>query len=66
MAWTQTDIDSLDAAYKGGARKATTSDGKSVEFHSVEDYIRLRKLMLVEVAGASRTPSSFSVGRITR
>lgn len=66
MAWTQDDVDALDTAYQGGARKITSSDGKTVEFHSIADYIRLRQMMLAEVLGSTRKPSSFSVGRITR
>lgn len=66
MAFTQTDVDNLDEAYKGGEKRVVTSDGKAVEFHSVDDYVRLRQMMLAEVLGVNRKPSSFSVGRITR
>ena len=66
MAYTLDDVDALDAAYKGGARKVVSSDGKTVDFHSVDDYIRLRQMMLAEALGSTRKPSSFSVGRLTR
>lgn len=55
MAFTQSDVDALDTAYKQGARAITSSDGKRLEFHSVDDYIKLRNLM-VNDASASNAP----------
>lgn len=66
MAWTQTDIDNLDSAYAKGAQSVTTSDGKSVTFRSVDEYMRLRKVMQSEVAGSSVVPKSHSVARISK
>jgi hypothetical protein len=66
MAFTQQDIDALDTAYKSGAKSVTTSDGKNVQLHSVEEYMRLRNMMIAEVLGPSRSPASFSVARIRR
>lgn len=61
MAFVQADIDALDAAYKRGAQSVTTSDGKSVSFRSIDEYIKLRKLLTAEVNGTSRRPASYSV-----
>lgn len=58
MAFTSSDIEALDAAYRSGSRKVTTSDGKTVEFHSIQDYERLRALMQREANRSSRKPSS--------
>lgn len=66
MAWTQADIDALDAANSGNRKSVTMSDGRSVTWGSVDDYIRLRKMMLAEVLGPTAKPSSYSVGRLRR
>lgn len=66
MAWTQDDIDALDSAYAKGAQSVTTSDGKSVTFRSVDEYMRLRKVMQAEVAGSSARPASYAVARISK
>jgi hypothetical protein len=59
MAWTQTDLDTLDAAYARGIRRVTFVDGQTVEFHSVADYQSLRRDMLAEIAAAAGTRKSF-------
>lgn len=66
MAFTQADVDALDAANRSNHKSVTTSDGKRVEWGSVADYIRLRKMMLAEILGPAAKPSSYSVGRIRR
>jgi hypothetical protein len=53
MPFTQTDIDALDAAYKQGARQIRSADGKTLEFHSVDDYIKLRNLMQNDASSTS-------------
>lgn len=66
MAFVQADIDDLDAKYKLGIGESVTSDGKKVTFRTIDEYLRLRGLMLAEVRGSTRSPASFSVARITR
>lgn len=66
MAFTQADIDALDDAHKAGVRSTTTADGRSVTFATTDEYMRMRKMMLAEVLGSTRTPSSYSVARLTR
>lgn len=56
MAFTASDVDALDAAYKQGARQIRSADGKTLEFHSVDDYIKLRNLMLNDAVSAGAPP----------
>ena len=49
MAFTQADIDALDVARKQGAKRIRFQD-RDFEFDSVDDYIKLRNLILNEIA----------------
>jgi len=55
MAWTQTDLDTLDVAYKQGARRVRIGE-RDIEFHSVDDYIKLRNLISNELAAQGPQP----------
>lgn len=55
MAWTQTHLDALDAAYARGIRRTTFVDGQSVEWHSIEEYLRLRREMLAAIGTTDGT-----------
>jgi hypothetical protein len=52
MALTQTDLDALDAARKQGARRVRFQD-REFEFDSVDDYLKLRNLILNDIAQQS-------------
>src|ERR1039457_5027075 len=52
MAFTQTDLDALDAARKQGARRVRFQD-REFEFDSVDDYLKLTNLILNDVAQQS-------------
>jgi len=52
MAFTQTDLDALDAARKQGARRVRFQD-REFEFDSVDDYLKLRKSDLNDIAQQS-------------
>ena len=52
MPFTQTDLDSLDAARKQGARRVRFQD-REFEFDSVDDYLKLRNLILNDIAQQS-------------
>jgi len=52
MAFTQTDLDALDAARKQGARRVRFQD-REFEFDSVDDYLKLRNLILNDIAQQS-------------
>jgi hypothetical protein len=64
MAFTEDDLETLDSAIKRGVRTVTTSDGKSVTYGSVDEMLRIRRLMQSELAGSSAVPASHSVARI--
>jgi len=55
MAFTQTDIDDLDAIIAGtkGVKEASFGD-QSMRFNSVEDMLRLRAEMVAQVQAATR------------
>jgi len=53
MAWTQGDLDALDAAYKSGAETVRMADGRQVGYRSVDEYFALRRLMLADIADAA-------------
>lgn len=57
MAFVQQDIDALDAAFKGGIRRITTSDNRTIEYVSLDEFLKLRSLMQGEAAGASSSPT---------
>lgn len=57
MAWTQTDLDALDAAIKRGVRRVSYQNG-SVEYHSLDEMLKLREVMTAEIAGAATAPRS--------
>lgn len=64
VAWhsQQADLDALDAARKQGARRVRFQDGE-FEFDSVEDYLKLRNLILIGIAqqsGPQRAASTFT------
>jgi len=52
MAFTQADLDALDAARKQGARRVRFQD-REFEFDSVDDYLKLRNLILNDIAQQS-------------
>jgi hypothetical protein len=49
MPFTQADLDALDAARKQGARRIRFQD-RDFEFDTVDDYIKLRNLILNDIA----------------
>ena len=49
MPFTQADLDKLDAARAQGAKRVHVQD-RDVEFDTVDDYIKLRNLMMNDIA----------------
>jgi hypothetical protein len=45
MAWTQTDLDTLESAIKLGVRNVQYPDGSAVTYHSLDEMLRLRDAM---------------------
>jgi hypothetical protein len=53
MAYTQADLDKLDAAILDPTKRVTLSDGRSTEKHGLDELRRLRADVKNEIAGAS-------------
>lgn len=56
MPFTLTDVDNLDAQYKQGAKRVRFQD-RDFELQSVDDYIKLRNLMLNDAALGGPQPA---------
>ena len=54
MAWTQSELDALKAAYASGTLRVSY-DGKSVEYGSEADLIKRIRTIEREIAAASDT-----------
>lgn len=55
MAFTQSDLDAIDAAIASGALTVRSSDGKQVTYRSIEELTRARKVVADSIAAASTT-----------
>jgi hypothetical protein len=70
MAWTQTDLQRLQDAIATGVRRVTFADGRSTEYHSLDQMLAAVDAMKVEIAGAASASSRRSrriiVGRVGR
>lgn len=56
MAWSQTDLDSIEAAIVSGQRRVRLN-GREVEYHSVGDMLKARDAIRNEVNRAAATAS---------
>lgn len=55
MAWTQTDLDRLDAAIASNVRTVTYADGRTVTYQDADKMLQVRNTMKTElIADASR------------
>lgn len=64
MAWTQSDLDALETAMKGGVRKVKYSD-KEVEYRDLEEMMKLRNIMkksLGQTKGSRKYFTNFDKG----
>jgi len=52
MPFSQADLDALDAARKQGAKRIRFQD-RDFEFDTIDDYIKLRNLILNDIAQQS-------------
>lgn len=66
MAWTQSDLDAVDAAIKAGVKRVTFADGRSTEYQTTADMLALRKQMKAELAAAASqvNPRRVTVARM--
>lgn len=56
MAFTQTDVEALETAVKSGVLRVSYAD-RTVQYHSLDEMLKLLGLMRAEVASASSTSS---------
>ena len=65
MAYTQEQIDALEAAIAAGVRQVRTSDGSSVTYNSIDEMTRALAMMKRDMAGgASGLASGMSVSYV--
>jgi len=53
MAWSQTDLDRLDAALANNVRKVTFADGRSTEYQNADQMLAVRKAIRAELLGSA-------------
>jgi hypothetical protein len=63
MAFTQTDLDSLDAAISYG-ELAVEVNGRKVVYRSVDDLIKARALVMSDISAASAAAASGGGSRV--
>lgn len=64
MAWTQQDLQMIEDAIRQGAKRVKYGD-KEVEYHSLDDMLRIRNEMLEELnpqENSGRRYAQFSKG----
>ena len=59
MAWTQTDIEIIEAAIANSESRVRFSDGREVEYRSITDLLKARDA--IKTATASETSGSNGV-----
>jgi hypothetical protein len=57
MAYQQSDLDRLDTAILAGVKKVAFADGRSTEFHSLDEMRRLRTDVKAELAASASQTS---------
>lgn len=63
MAWTQTDLDTIDAAVASGTLSVRFSDGRMVTYQSLDAMLKARAAMWATLNAAAAAPvdrSSFA------
>jgi phage baseplate assembly protein gpV len=53
MAWTQTDLDRIDAALASETKRVQFADGRLVEYHTKAEMLQVRNLIRAEIAAAA-------------
>lgn len=62
MAWTQSDLDALETSIQRGTRVVQFGD-RRVEYHSLDEMLKLRQLMRDEIDTAAGTRVSVSYAK---
>ena len=68
MPFTPADADRLGTAIASGKRKVTFGDGRSIEYHTLQEMVDARKSILAELAAAESqiNPRRVTVARMRR
>lgn len=53
MAFSQTDLDTINAAIASGTRSVTFSDGRRHEYQTLDEMIRARALIQADLANTT-------------
>jgi len=53
MAWSQSDLDRIDAAIAQNIRRVTFADGRSVEYQSPGEMLQVRRLIKAELLASA-------------
>lgn len=54
MAWTQSDVDSIDAALKSNVLRVQFAD-RSITYRSIDELLKVRNLAVAEVGSTTGT-----------
>jgi hypothetical protein len=55
MAWTQSDLDRIDAAIASGVRRVTFADGRSTEYHDLNAMMAARRVVAAQLQMAAES-----------
>jgi hypothetical protein len=58
MAWTSTDLDTVKAAIATATLRVRTSDGRMIEYRSMDELLAAKQEIERELAAASATKTS--------
>lgn len=57
MAFTQADLDALEAAIAHGDRSVTLADGRRTDYRDISELLKARDLVKAELAAATSSAS---------
>jgi hypothetical protein len=57
MAWTQTDLDTIRSHVASGTRRVTYSDGRTIEYQSLDQLIAAERVIAAAIEMAARSAS---------
>ena len=67
MAWTQSDLDALDAALAaGGVLEQITFADQSFTFRSIDDMLKLRSVIAAALAAVGSTSSGYRLATTSK
>lgn len=66
MAWSQTDLDRIDAALSNNLRKVTFADGRTFEYQNADQMLAVRKAIRSELMAARSQVVRATRGKMRR